>query len=138
MKTEQSAAQTLDQRRAAHAWEAIQRVKVNPKKSDREEYAGEAKKLPIRIMTSGLGQALAFLLAKARDKKKTLSQLHEDLTDWALRQRGLKGVASDSLIRSVIGGDSIFLRQVTDEVLAYLQWLNRFAEAEGLKSDQAE
>ncbi|MGI6419421.1 MAG: type III-B CRISPR module-associated protein Cmr5 [Thermoguttaceae bacterium] len=138
MKTEQSAAQTLDQRRAAHAWEAIQRVKVNPKKSDREEYAGEAKKLPIRIMTSGLGQALAFLLAKARDKKKTLNQLHEDLTDWALRQRGLKGVASDSLIRSVIGGDSIFLRQVTDEVLAYLQWLNRFAEAEGLKSDQAE
>ncbi|MDD4268939.1 MAG: type III-B CRISPR module-associated protein Cmr5 [Pirellulales bacterium] len=138
MKTEQSAVQTLDQRRAAHAWEAIQRVKVNPEKPDREEYAGEAKKLPIRIMTSGLGQALAFLLAKARDKKKTLGQLHEDLTDWALRQRGLKGVANDSLIRSVIEGDSIFLRQVTDEVLAYLQWLNRFAEAEGLKSDQAE
>lgn len=138
MITESPSAQTLDQRRAAHAWEAIQQVKRNPKKPEREEYAGEAKKLPIRIMTSGLGQALAFLLAKAKDKKPNLRQLHEDLTDWALRQRGLRGQSSDSLIRSVIQGDSDFLRQATDEVLAYLQWLNRFAEAEGVKSDQAE
>jgi CRISPR-associated protein Cmr5 len=136
MKTEKSAAQTLDQRRAAHAWTAIQNLKRNPQQPEREEYAGEAKKLPIRIMTSGLGQALAFLLAKAKDKKKSLHQLHEDLTDWVLRQRGLRGLAQDSLIRSVIEGNSDFLRQATDEVLAYLQWLNRFAEAE-LRSDQA-
>ena len=27
--------------------------------------------------------------------------------------------------------DSDFLRRATDETIAYLQWLNRFAEAEG-------
>ena len=137
MITESSSAQTLDQRRAAHAWGAIQRLRKAGKR-EQEQYAGEAKKLPIRIMTSGLGQALAFLLAKAKEKKCMLGQLHDDLTGWTLGQRGLRGAVSDSLIRSVIQGDSDFLRQATDEVLAYLQWLNRFAEAEGLKGGQEE
>lgn len=136
MATELSASQTLDQRRAAHAWEAIQQLRANPKQSQREEYAGEAKKLPIRIMTSGLGQALAFLLAKAKDKKPNLRQLHDDLTDWTLQHRGIRGAVRQSLLGSVIQGDSDFLRQATDEVLAYLQWLNRFAEAE-LRDERA-
>ncbi len=137
MKTDASAAQTLDQRRAAHAWNAIQQLKANCKELQRQEYAGEAKKLPIRIMTSGLGQALAFLLAKARDKDKkpNLRRLHEDLTGWALGHRGLRGRDKQSLMQSVIQGDSDFLRLATDEVLAYLQWLNRFAEAEGMGND---
>jgi len=136
--TDTSAGPTLDQRRAAHAWEAIQEIKAIAKKTDREEYAGEAKKLPIRIMTSGLGQALAFLLAKAKDKKQNLRRLHDHLTAWVLAERGLRGAAPKSLLQSVIQGDSDFLRRATDEVLAYIQWLNRFAEAEGLRSDGAD
>lgn len=137
MSTDTAVNQTLDQRRAAHAWKAIGQLK-DCKEAERKEYAGEAKKLPIRIMTSGLGQALAFLLAKAKDKKPNLTLLHEHLTDWALRQRGLPGPVPQSLLRSVIEGNSDFLRQATDEVLAYLQWLNRFAEAEGMRDDTAD
>jgi len=128
-----SARPTLDQRRARHAWEAIQELLAKTaSEADRKEYAGEAKKLPIRIVNAGLGQALVFIHAKAKDKKPNLKLLNEHLTDWTLHQRGLPGSKPDSLLNSIIYGDSDFLRRATDEVLAYLQWLNRFAEAEDL------
>lgn len=134
---------TLEQRRAEHAWEAILSIK-NQKGS--KEYAGEAKKLPMRIQAAGLGQALAFIVAKAKDqedkgKKKDqekkeqekpgLARLHDDLTDWA-RKRPLPLKAQESLLESIVQGDAAFLRRATEETLAYLLWLNRFAEAEGL------
>ena len=58
---------TLDQRRADHAWNCIRQIAGQEK--DAKEYAGEAKKLPVRVMASGLGQALAFIRSKA--KKRT-------------------------------------------------------------------
>lgn len=131
---------TLDQRRAEHAWNAVTSLAKSIENGDRkydsaaEEYAIEAKKLPIRIMGSGLGQALAFILAKAKDKKPKLKQLHIDLTNW-VKERNLQMPVPDSLMQSIFRGDSSFQRRATDEILAYLQWLNRFIEAEGLKTD---
>lgn len=124
---------TLDQRRAAHAWEAVQKAKKLDR-SAAQTYGGEAKKLPMRIMAAGLGHALAFIVAKAA-KKKGLQPLHDDVTDWVIRKRPLKARAPESLIESIVQADAGFLRLATDETLAYLQWLNRFAEAEGLTDD---
>lgn len=121
---------TLEQRRARHAWQAIQSLRpLDPGQVD--DYAREAKKLPVRIMTSGLGQAIAFIRAKAKSKAG-LDRLGDDLTEWLLRQRPIKAAHPDSLVQSIVDGDSLFLRRATDELLAYLNWLNRFAEAEGL------
>lgn len=120
----------LDQRRARHAWQAVQSL-LSRESTIMDDYAREAKKLPVRIMTSGLGQAIAFIRAKAKSKRG-LDRLHDDLTDWVLRQRPIKAAHPDSLVKSIVDGDSLFLRRVTDETLAYLNWLNRFAEAEGL------
>ncbi|MEK7748240.1 MAG: type III-B CRISPR module-associated protein Cmr5 [Nitrospirota bacterium] len=132
---------TLDQRRANHAWEKIISLQVIPTKKephkhneDAKEYAREARKLPARIMAAGLGQALAFIMAKAKKKPK-LKQLHDDLTDWVITRRSIPAEKPDSLMQSIIEGDSDFLRRATDEVLAYLVWLNRFAEAEGLTEE---
>ena len=122
---------TLDQRRAQHAWGAVTRLKQMEPEHVRE-YAREAKKLPTRIVAAGLGQALAFILAKAKDKKRNLKQLHDDLTDWVLTKRPMAATRTGSLLQSVVHGNSDFLRRATDETLAYLLWLNRFAEAEGL------
>src|SRR5262245_49009093 len=127
---------TLDQRRASHAWRAIEEVKQLPK-NKAKEYGGHAKKLPTRIMAAGLGQALAFLLAKAgdpnsREHKAHVKRLHDHLTDWVIKQRPMSATKPDSLLQSLVEGNSDFLRRATDEVLAYLVWLNRFAEAEGL------
>ena len=93
---------------------------------------------PIRITTSGLGQALAFIHAK-----KHAPELLRDIADWVLArldkraddQNRKEKPAEDALIKEIIAGDSNFLRRATDETLAYLQWLNRFAEAEGLTDD---
>lgn len=142
MSTTTQAKQTLDQRRANHAWNAILSFSKKKPSGEREyddkakeyprEYAREAHKLPTRIMAAGLGQALAFILAKAKDKKPNLRLLHDHLTDWVIKERPMAAENRDSLLESIIEGDSDFLRRATDETLAYLLWLNRLAEAEGL------
>jgi CRISPR-associated protein Cmr5 len=132
-----SAPETLDQLRARHAWARLDALAGDFKPREQEEYGSQAKKLPTRILTSGLGAALAFLLAKAKpgtkDEKRHLVRLHQDLTDWVIGKR-LRDAAKrpDSLLESVIQDDADFLRRATGEAMAYLQWLNRFAEARGL------
>ncbi|GIW74398.1 MAG: hypothetical protein KatS3mg103_0920 [Phycisphaerales bacterium] len=122
--------QTLDQRRANHAWGVVQRAKDKSghhQKQDPKKFVGQAKKLPTRIMAAGLGQALAFLKAKGY-----APGLLAELNDWIkVRMPPAEGIPQD-LLERIIKGDSDFLRRATDEVLAYLVWLNRFAEAEGL------
>lgn len=131
--------QTLDQRRANHAWKSIEAVKRLPR-SQGKEYGGHAKKLPMRIMAAGLGQALAFLLAKAGDPaspkhKAHIKLVHDHLSEWVIKLRPMNTVHPDSLVQSLVQGNSEFLRRATDEVMAYLLWLNRFAEAEGLTDE---
>lgn len=123
---------TLEQHRAKHAWDAVQAAK---QKNDFEKFHGQARKLPVRIIASGLGQALAFLKAK-----KYAPDLLCELGDWILDKRlnpGSNKPKPDdtALLKAVVEGDADFLRWATDEVLAYLQWLNRFADAEGSESD---
>ena len=76
-------------------------------------------------MASGLGQALAFL--KAKDYTPDLL---EALGDWVLKKR-----TQTALLEAVITGTADTLRQYTAETLAYLQWLNRFCEANNLTED---
>jgi CRISPR-associated protein Cmr5 len=124
------ARQTLEQRRAKHAWDAVRRAKQqegehqnqNPKR-----FGGQARKLPTRIMAAGLGQALAFL--KAKDYAPGLLA---ELSDWVQLRMAPAANEPQDLLERILIRDSDFLRRATDEVLAYLVWLNRFAEAEGL------
>ncbi len=125
--------QTLDQRRAAHAWEAIQLAKQKYKEQELKKFGSQLKKLPTRIMTAGLGQALAFLKAKNEVPRLLL----DALTKWVEQRIPPKqGEQPTDLLERIIQGDSDFLRRATDEVLAYLVWLNRFAEAEGLTKEE--
>ncbi len=127
---------TLDQKRAAHAWEAVRQAKQQqgehrgqaPKK-----FGGQAKKLPVRIIASGLGQALAFLKAK-----RYAPGLVASLSSWIASCIPPHEGESRDLLERIIAGDSDFLRRATDEVLAYLQWLTRFADAEGLTEGETE
>lgn len=125
---------TLDQRRGRHAWQAVRAVvaKYANDKATAKKFGGQAKKLPTRIIASGLGQALAFLKAK-----NYAPELLIELGDWVLdkqrnRHSNKPKPKDDALLLEVVGGGSDFLRRATDEALAYLLWLNRFAEAEKL------
>lgn len=129
--------QTWEQRRAAHAWQVVQDVKGSMSKEKQKEFGTQAKKLPVRILTSGLGASLAFLKAKAYAPK-----LAEALNDWIKscswsRRATQTSPENADLVTRIVHGDAEFLRLATDECMAYLQWLVRFAEAENLV-DQVE
>lgn len=117
---------TLDQRRAAHAWKAIDRLKQKPE-ADRKAVQRAAKKLPMRILTAGLGHALLFV--KTKDKAPSLLS---DLSHWVLLERhGKPGEAgADHLLKAIIDGNSDDLRHHMVEAIAWLAWFSRFAEAE--------
>lgn len=119
---------TLEQQRAAHAWDVVNAAASMPE-TDRKEFGTQAKKLPTRIMAAGLGQALAFLEAK-----DYAQELRDALADWIHRRRPVPGEDPEQkrLVVRIIRGDADFLRYATAETLAYLQWLVRFADARGL------
>ncbi len=141
MNATPQATPTLDQRRASHAWQAVQGAKHQTgchKGQDSKKFGSNARKLPVRIMASGLGQAMAILKAKGYAPGLLI-----ETADWVLDKRAHPDSRTDkpqddALLQAVIGGDSDFLRAATDEVLAYLQWLVRFAEAEGLTDTEGE
>ena len=139
--------QTLDQRRAKHASGIVDEMvrvhaPVDPKtkksmpNEEAKKFAIQAKKLPTRIIASGLGQALAFLVGKG-----FCPSLLEGLGKWILKEQAVLGVKveivrSDSLLKTVINQDSDYLRAVTAESLVYLQWINRFVDANKLEGDE--
>jgi CRISPR-associated protein Cmr5 len=108
--------QTLSQRRAKHAWAVVERQRAA---AGFEEFADQAKKMPVRILTSGLGQTLAFA-------KKKAPELVGALSSWMQEYQEATTV---DLLDRVIQGDSDFQRLSTSECLAYLEWLVRFADA---------
>lgn len=135
--------QTLDQRRAAHAWDTVEEVESLAKAKD---FVGHAKKLPMRIRAAGLGQALAFVASKGTlgsEKREApnpaLKTLMLRLNDWVLDQRKLRGTTGrddpQALLREINGRDAAFLKRATMETMGWLQWVNRFAEAKGLKGE---
>jgi CRISPR-associated protein Cmr5 len=112
---------TLDQRRAAHAWKAIDRLP----EADRKAIQRAAKKLPMRILTAGLGHALLFV--KVKDKAPSLLS---DLSQWVLLERHAKpGQSGADLLAAIINGNADDLRRHMVEAIAWLAWFNRFAEA---------
>jgi CRISPR-associated protein Cmr5 len=129
---------TLDQERAAYAWDCIQAiVKLQQSGNEKDQKAArefgiQLKKLPTRILAAGLGQALAFLHAKGYAPK-----LVENLDNWLARRRAPDGAEASLLVR-IIKGDADFQRYATAEVLAYLLWLVRFADAHDLTKNAQE
>lgn len=118
---------TLDQDRAEHAWNCILAV-LNLKPDEKRQFGIQLKKLPTRIMAAGLGQALAFLEAKGYAE-----ELRKALSDWIEKRRPLSSTEKDKrLLVRLIYGDADFQRYATAEVLTYLVWLVRFADAHNL------
>lgn len=141
-----SRAQDLAQQRAKHAWEAVQAASALSDK-DAKDFGGQAKKLPMRIRAAGLGQALAFVRAKAKPSEKDDKKKHhghilllEQLGGWVLHRLGEQAkpdpVRDDTVLKTILNNDATFLRRATLEAMAWLEWVNRFAEAEGLGDDQ--
>ena len=127
---------TLEQSRAHDAWKAVQEAKSA---QTAENYRREAKRLPVRIATAGLGHAIAFANAKGAENESVA----DDVARWVLKtlkagsSTSKKGAAK-GLMKQITEKDADWLRWAMEEALAYLRWLSRFAEAEIASEDKQE
>ncbi len=126
---QRSLQQTLDQQRAKRAWSDIQSV-VSRADDFRKKYGSLARKVPMLVLTNGLGQTLAFLRAKGKDDPSDEHNiLFGHLSAWTMSQVAASA-GNQNLLDWVLNNDSAAYRHATTEALAYLMWLKRFAEAE--------
>lgn len=131
MSDDQSKRQTVEQRRAAHAWKQIEAV---AKQDYKKEYAQLVRGFAAMIQHDGLGSALAFLDAKAKGKGANQHHdLHQHLSAWVLKE--MNAADHKTLLTWLLLQDSATYRHATTETLAYLGWLKRFAEAKGWGDD---
>lgn len=113
--------QTLDQKRARHAWEQVEKLRSSNKGFD--DIKTHFKKMTTRILNSGLGPTLAFM----RAKKEALPMV-DAVESWINKRMPPGNGESKDLFERIINSDSEFLRRATDEVMEYLQWYVRFVE----------
>jgi CRISPR-associated protein Cmr5 len=111
----------INQRRASHALN-----RVNAVKADKEEYKQYTKKLPMMIKTSGLAYVLAFCKAKSGP----YDQIRKDIDDWVKHKdcpfQQVNGLEEKALLS--LPQDQYMA--LTMEIISYLSWLRRYAEAE--------
>lgn len=120
----------LEQGRAAFAYTCAE---AGEKLEKKKEYKSYVKKMPMLIKTNGLGAAVAFAFAKGSkggnpDKKNPWGLFYTQIESW-VKEKQLPQLESSKLAQTLTELDSQPYRAVTVEVLAFLNWLKRFADA---------
>jgi CRISPR-associated protein Cmr5 len=117
---------TKEQERAKEAWNLVNSVSH----TIIDRYAAVAKSAPIMILTNGLGQTLAFFISKSKEGNE-YSLLYNHLSNWLNRNIPWSSNEDigDDLIEKITNEDSKIYRMVTEEALAFLSWIKRFATA---------
>ncbi len=129
----------VEMERAARAWQYVHEGVKNEHEDVRKVYSARARDLTALIHTDGLGQTLAFLLAKGKGGDKEKAEKHfqiahkllfQHLSTWVLQQVPPPAAAAGHLLQALMEGDSPYYRRATVETLAFAGWLKKFAEAE--------
>lgn len=132
---------TQEQKRAKAAWADIA-SKTEPKgikyyPDVAPKYRSYVSSAPTLILTNGLGQALAFWKSKSNGDKpeeRAYGALLRHLSKF-IKTR-IPYTEQDLLEAVIISFDSVTYRRATNEVLTYLSWLKKFAEAEIQKDNE--
>ncbi|WP_448383861.1 type III-B CRISPR module-associated protein Cmr5 [Desulfosoma sp.] len=116
---------TLDQIRAAYAWECVQGVD--------DKYTNLAKGLPALVMSNGLMQTLAFLQSKAKENNEH-AKIVRHVLGWlgrpeaqVLREEQSRDFAP--AMAALAGCDSLHYQRATEEALGILKWIRYLASA---------
>ena len=119
----------LESGRAAFAYQCAEEGR------DHKEYKSYVKKLPMLIKTNGLGAALSFYFANGSnggkiDTSKAYGLIYRQIENWLRKdEKKLINFQQDKLAEEIIKTDSTQYKAVTIEVMAFLSWLRRFADA---------
>ena len=133
--------QTLDQRRAAFAWQEV--TKASDQASDQKrrdpfvfkDFKNLSKGAPALIMGNGLMPALAFWESR---KKPPATFLSATIRSWlvvryasdaALKPLTPPMMSYPELMQRLLVAPSSFYMAATDETLSMLRWLRQFADA---------
>ncbi len=137
----------LDHRRAAFAYSVVATIRQEADKQQKlaEDYATQAQNLPIMILQNGLGQAVAFLMSKAKgDRTSPEGRLLEHLAKWLFdeadeektseRRRSFLtprpgATGTERLMLSLLAADRHEWSRAQHEAVALGTWLKRFSEA---------
>ncbi len=119
----------IESGRAKFAWECTKEALKELDEKKQKEYKSYAKKIPMYIKTNGLGASFAFMFSK----KDTYSYIGDQITKW-LKKCPTKVISLEEnanfeiLVEKIVSLNSSSYRALTIEVLAFLNWLRRFAE----------
>lgn len=119
----------LEQGRAEFAYRCVEEVKAS-KDHIQKNYRSYARKLPQMILSNGLGQTIAFVYAK-KENGDAYDLIYKHLTEY-LKSECVASIRmpnnQNELIEWIISLNSYNYRHLTEEILAFLKWLKRFAE----------
>jgi CRISPR-associated protein Cmr5 len=122
----------LEKGRAEFAYKCVEKAieifKDNSKKQ--KEYKSYTRKIPTMILSNGLGQTLAFVKAKS-EKGNAYDLIYSQLTEYMKSAHTVRiqmPKEKNDFVEWVISCDSSKYRYITQEILAFLNWLRRFAE----------
>jgi len=147
----------IEQGRARFAYDKVMEANQELGEQGAQKYKSYVRKLPMYIKTNGIGATLAFIKAKTRSNKeqgreqtkdaqdrgqpeaagqearkkaddgKVYACIYRQLGEW-LRVKQLLPAEEKELVVAVVSLRSPEYRIITNEVMAFLGWLSRFAE----------
>jgi CRISPR-associated protein Cmr5 len=114
---------TIAQKRSAFA---LEKLKTIPK-ADQEKFKKLSAGLPAMILQNGLGQTLAFLLAKGKGEHVAAFDM---ISAWLKNQKVITDCQHSNAMAelSTISQDRYLHGQ--EEVLKILEWIKRYANAD--------
>ena len=124
---------TLEQKRALYALNTI-RAHERKGKGYRDTYLTVVRGLPGMILQNGLGQALAFLLARAEGKRQGPEyQLYTELQTWLVGARDAdhqeRVYPAGDLLDALVSGTRQQFQQAQVRALDLMAWMRKFADA---------
>lgn len=128
----------LQKQRVQWAWHAVDTAASRGKT---EDYLTESRKLPARMLASGLGQSLAYLYSKRKDRNPTTAKgrdlLYQHVSERVTAVLGREAPGSEGAMPLVIELSAASYRRLSRELLLSAEWLKRFAEGRLKESDAA-
>lgn len=129
--------QTLDQKRAAIAWQYATKSRTLPNELA-DKYRNLAKGAPALIMNSGLMPTLAFYSGKSKAREEVAeTALLNDLMTGLIQRLAPQPAPRDfmSFMTMLQKCESREYLRYTDEALELLKWLRQFVDAVGSKEE---
>jgi CRISPR-associated protein Cmr5 len=148
--TDNTTIKGMEQGRAKFAYECAEEgSKIEKRK---KEYKSYVKKIPMMIKTNGLGATFAFIKSNIKSKRNPYEcaeeeskkrdpydLIYQQITKWLKREPKKlisERLNDEDLEKVIISLNSPEYRALTIEVLAFFNWLKKFAD--GLIEEEVE